>query len=128
MERTGIEPVTSDLQIPGYEPRLGQIRSVKAKVRWLGEVEIGYSGTRVGTRFSASRGGAASAEAWVGCQPRSAGQVRVPSTAASGCCRCDRAVWSGRARQHWPNLEGADQASVPIPSSSETRFRARAVR
>jgi hypothetical protein len=27
-ERTGIEPVTSDLQIPGSEPRLGQIRSV----------------------------------------------------------------------------------------------------
>jgi hypothetical protein len=25
MERTGIEPVTSDLQIPGFEPRLGQV-------------------------------------------------------------------------------------------------------
>ncbi len=51
MERTGIEPVTSDLQIPGFDPRLGQIRSVNAKLRWLGEVEIGYSGTRFGTRF-----------------------------------------------------------------------------
>jgi SAM-dependent methyltransferase len=51
MERTGIEPVTSDLQIPGFEPRLGQIRSVNAMLRWLGEVEIGYSGTRFGTRF-----------------------------------------------------------------------------
>src|SRR6266511_5086604 len=50
MERTGIEPVTSDLQIPGSAARLGQIRSVNAKLRWLGEVEIGYSGTRFGTR------------------------------------------------------------------------------
>jgi hypothetical protein len=49
MERPGIEPVTSGLQIPGFEPRLGQVRSVKAKLRWLGEVEIGYSGTRFGT-------------------------------------------------------------------------------
>jgi hypothetical protein len=46
MERTGIEPVTSDLQIPGFEARLGQIRLVKAKLCWLGEVAIGYSGTR----------------------------------------------------------------------------------
>jgi len=52
MERTGIEPVTSDLQIPGFEARLGQVRLVKAKLCWLGEVEIGYSGTRFGTRFS----------------------------------------------------------------------------
>jgi hypothetical protein len=51
MERTGIEPVTSDLQIPGFEARLGQIRSVRAKLRWLREVKIGYSGTRFGTRF-----------------------------------------------------------------------------
>jgi hypothetical protein len=49
MERTGIEPVTSGLQIPDFKPRLGQIRLVKAKLRWLGEVEIGYSGTRFGT-------------------------------------------------------------------------------
>jgi hypothetical protein len=33
MERTGIEPVTSGLQTPGFEPRLGQIRSVNAKLR-----------------------------------------------------------------------------------------------
>jgi hypothetical protein len=46
MERTGIEPVTSDLQISGFEPRLGQVRSVNAKLRRLREVEIGYSGTR----------------------------------------------------------------------------------
>jgi hypothetical protein len=52
MERTGIEPVTSDLQIPGFEARLGQIRLVNVKLRWLCEVEIGYSGTRFGTRFS----------------------------------------------------------------------------
>ena len=52
VERTGIEPVTSGLEIPGYEARLGQIRSVNAKLCWLGEVEIGYSGTRFGTRFS----------------------------------------------------------------------------
>jgi hypothetical protein len=51
VERTGIEPVTSDLQVPGFEARLGQIRSVNAKLRWLREVEIGYSGTRFGTRF-----------------------------------------------------------------------------
>jgi hypothetical protein len=51
LERTGIEPVTSDLQIPGFEARLGQIRLVKAKLCWLGEVEIGCSGTRFGTRF-----------------------------------------------------------------------------
>jgi hypothetical protein len=51
MERTGIEPVTSDLQIPGFEARLGQIRLVNVKLRWLCEVEIGYSGTRFGTRF-----------------------------------------------------------------------------
>jgi hypothetical protein len=51
MERTGIEPVTSDLQIPDFKPRLGEVRSVQAKLRWLGEVEIGYSGTRFGTRF-----------------------------------------------------------------------------
>jgi hypothetical protein len=51
MERTGIEPVTSDLQIPDYEPRLGQIRSVNVKLCRLREVEIGYSGTRFGTRF-----------------------------------------------------------------------------
>jgi hypothetical protein len=51
MERTGIEPVASDLQIPGYEARLSQIRSVSVKLCWLGEVEIGYSGTRFGTRF-----------------------------------------------------------------------------
>jgi hypothetical protein len=51
VERTGIEPVTSDLQIPGFEARLGQIRSVNAMLRWLREVEIGYSGTRFGTRF-----------------------------------------------------------------------------
>jgi hypothetical protein len=51
MERTGIEPVATDLQIPGFEARLGQIRSVKAKLCWLAEVDIGYSGTRVGTRF-----------------------------------------------------------------------------
>jgi len=52
MERTGIEPVTSGLQIPGFEARLGQVRSVNAKLRWLREVEIGYSGTRFGTRFA----------------------------------------------------------------------------
>jgi hypothetical protein len=52
MERTGIEPVASDLQIPDFKARLGQIRSVNAKLRWLREVEIGYSGTRFGTRFS----------------------------------------------------------------------------
>jgi hypothetical protein len=51
MERTGIEPVTSDLQLPDFKARLGQIRSVNAKLRWLGEVESGYSGTRFGTRF-----------------------------------------------------------------------------
>jgi hypothetical protein len=51
MERTGIEPVASDLQIPDFKARLGQIRSVNAKLRWLREVEIGYSGTRFGTRF-----------------------------------------------------------------------------
>jgi hypothetical protein len=55
MERTGIEPVTSDLQIPGYESRLGQIRSIKAKLCWLGGIEIGYSGTRCGTRFGLPR-------------------------------------------------------------------------
>src|SRR3954451_17966327 len=52
VERAGIEPATSGLQIPGFEPRLGQVRSVNAILRWLGEVEIGYSGTRFGTRFS----------------------------------------------------------------------------
>src|SRR5256885_13227971 len=55
MERTGIEPVTSDLQIPGFRARLGQIRSVNVKLRWLGAVEIGYSGTRFGTRFRVPR-------------------------------------------------------------------------
>ena len=50
MERTGIEPVTSDLQIPGFIVELGQIRSIKVKLRRLGAVEIGYSGTRFGTR------------------------------------------------------------------------------
>jgi hypothetical protein len=54
VERTGIEPVTSGLQIPDNSVRLGQIRSIKAKLRWLREVEIGYSGTRFGTRFCAS--------------------------------------------------------------------------
>jgi hypothetical protein len=52
MERTGIEPVTSDLQKPGFSAELGQVRLIKAKLRWLGEVEIGYSGTRFGTRFA----------------------------------------------------------------------------
>jgi hypothetical protein len=56
VERTGIEPVTSDLQIPDFKPRLGQVRSVKAKLCWLGEVEIGYSGTQFGTRFSFASG------------------------------------------------------------------------
>jgi hypothetical protein len=56
MERTGIEPVASDLQIPGSEARLGQVRSVNAMLRWLGEVEIGYSGTRFGTRLSCAFG------------------------------------------------------------------------
>ena len=51
MERTGIEPVASDLQIPGFSVELGQIRSVRSKLRWFGAVEIGYSGTRFGTRF-----------------------------------------------------------------------------
>ena len=51
MERTGIEPVASDLQIPGSSVELGQIRSVNAKLRWVGEAEIRYSGTRFGTRF-----------------------------------------------------------------------------
>jgi hypothetical protein len=51
MERTGIEPVTSGLQIPGFEARFGQIRLVNVKLPWLCEVEIGYSGTRFGTRF-----------------------------------------------------------------------------
>src|SRR4051794_7236060 len=58
MERTGIEPVASDLQIPGSTVELGQVRLIKAKLCWLGEVEIGYPGTRFGTRFRAptSRG------------------------------------------------------------------------
>jgi hypothetical protein len=51
VERTGIEPVTSDLQIPGFEPRLGQVRSVNAMLRWLCEVEIGYSGHGSGHVF-----------------------------------------------------------------------------
>jgi hypothetical protein len=51
MERTGIEPVTSGLQIPDFKARLGQVRSVNAMLCWLREVEIGYSGTRFGTRF-----------------------------------------------------------------------------
>ncbi len=51
LERTGIEPVTSDLQIPGSSVELGQVRSITAKLRWLGAVKIGYSGTRFGTRF-----------------------------------------------------------------------------
>ena len=51
MERTGIEPVASDLQIPGSNVELGQIRSIKAMLRRLRSVEIGYSGTRFGTRF-----------------------------------------------------------------------------
>jgi hypothetical protein len=55
MERTGIEPVASDLQIPGSEPRLDQMRSVNAMLRWLGEVEVGYSGTGSGHVFSSAR-------------------------------------------------------------------------
>src|SRR6266511_4240500 len=51
VERTGIEPVASDLQIPGFEARLGQIRSVKAKLCWFDAVEIRYSGTPFGTCF-----------------------------------------------------------------------------
>ena len=51
MERTGIEPVTSGLQIPDNSVELGQIRSIKGKLCWLREVENGYSGTRFGTRF-----------------------------------------------------------------------------
>jgi hypothetical protein len=51
MERTGIEPVTSDLQNPGFTVELGQMRLIKAKLRQLGGVEIGYSGTRFGTPF-----------------------------------------------------------------------------
>src|SRR6266496_1047194 len=44
MERTGIEPVTSGLQIPGSEARLGQIRSVKAKLRRLRELKLAIRG------------------------------------------------------------------------------------
>ena len=51
VERARLELATSGLQIPGFEARLGQVRSVRAKLCWLGEVEIGYSGTRFGTRF-----------------------------------------------------------------------------
>ncbi len=51
MERAGFEPAASDLQIPGSARKLGQVRLVNAKLRWLCEVEIGYSGTRFGTRF-----------------------------------------------------------------------------
>jgi hypothetical protein len=51
MERTGIEPVAFDLQIPDFKERLDQIRSVNAKLCRLREIEIGYSGTRFGTRF-----------------------------------------------------------------------------
>jgi hypothetical protein len=54
MERTGIEPVTSGLQIPGINVELGQITSIKAKLRWFDAIEIRYSGTRFGTRFFAS--------------------------------------------------------------------------
>lgn len=57
MERTGIEPVTSDLQIPDNSVELGQIRSIKGKC-WLREVENGYSGTRFGTRFDVMSGNA----------------------------------------------------------------------
>src|SRR6266508_6630543 len=73
MERTGIEPVTADLQIPGFEARLGQIRSVRAKLCWLGEVEIGYSGTRFGTRFWCAS--APVLNALVGRQDARAGEV-----------------------------------------------------
>jgi hypothetical protein len=51
VERTGIEPVTSGLQIPGFSVELGQIRSIKTKLRRLRAIGIGYSGTRLGTRF-----------------------------------------------------------------------------
>src|SRR3954454_18065454 len=33
MERTGIEPVASDLQIPGFSVELGQVGSTTAKLR-----------------------------------------------------------------------------------------------
>src|SRR4051812_46185215 len=56
MERTGIESVTSDLQIPGFKGELGQIGLFKAKLGWLGEIGIGYSGTRFGIRFDVVSG------------------------------------------------------------------------
>jgi hypothetical protein len=54
MERTGIEPVTSDLQIPGFSVELGQVRLINAKLCWFCEAGIGYSGTRFGGSFGNS--------------------------------------------------------------------------
>ena len=59
MERTGIEPVASDLQIPESGVELGQVGLIKAKLWWLGEVGSGYPGTRFGTRFDVVSGNTA---------------------------------------------------------------------
>jgi hypothetical protein len=99
MERTGIEPVTSDLQIPGAEAKLGQIRSVKAKLRWLGEVEIGYSGTRFGTRF------------WCGSEPILTRQSGDRTLAQATVCGFERQL-AGRGGDP-PCLPLTRRSSVP---------------
>jgi hypothetical protein len=60
VERTGIEPVTSDLQIPDSEARLAQVKSANGKLCRLRAIESGDSGTRFGTRFWCASGTRAS--------------------------------------------------------------------
>jgi hypothetical protein len=71
VERTGIEPVTSDLQIPGFSVELGQVGSVNAMLCRLRAIEIGYSGTRFGTRFV--------------CDPNPVRSWRVPVVVKGSC-------------------------------------------
>jgi hypothetical protein len=111
MERTRIEPVTSDLQIPGSEAKLGQVRSVKAKLCRLRQVELGYSGTRFGTRFC--RCSAPVLQAVVGRQDARAGDAYLPACCASYSTAYSRSPDSVIARQYGAFAVAGSQLASP---------------